>query len=157
MKSTAFLILLLIATKTYSAEPEIHEVRSLFEASEHSKTAANQLLKLLSVVNHNSPPILICYKGAAEMMQAKYGFNPVNKFIRFKTGKKLIEDAVKKEPENLEIRFLRFTIQTNLPAFLNYNNDIKEDRAYLLANLKTAKDQKLKQDILNYLSKSKSQ
>ncbi|MBB6499026.1 hypothetical protein [Pedobacter cryoconitis] len=155
MKATVFLILLLFTTKTYSAEPEIQEVKILFRASANNKVVAERLLKLLSTVDHTSPPLLICYKGAAEMMQAKHKSNPINKFVRFKKGKKLIEEAVKKEPHNLEIRFLRFMIQTNLPAFLSYHNDINEDKKYLLANLKTTKDQKLKQDILTYLSNSK--
>lgn len=155
MKKVAFLMLLLFATKAYSAEPEIEEVKILFEASAHSKHSADRLLNLLSAIDSSSPPLLICYKGAAEMMQAKYGFNPINKFRRFKKGKILIEEAVKKEPDNIEIRFLRFTIQTNLPAFLNYNDDIKKDKIHLLANLKTTKDKKLKQAIVKYLSSSR--
>ncbi|MGY0034764.1 hypothetical protein [Pedobacter sp. NJ-S-72] len=155
MKSIVFLILLLFTTKSYSAEPEIQKVKTLFETSAHNKVDANRLLKLLSVVSYTSPPLLICYKGAAEMMQAKHGINPIHKFARFKKGKKFIEEAVKKEPHNLEIRFLRFMIQTNLPAFLKYNDNINEDKKYLLANLETTKDQKLKQDILTYLSNSK--
>lgn len=155
MKIATFFTLLLFALKTYSAEPELQEVKNLFEASSHSKASADQLLELLNTISHSSPPILICYKGAAEMMQAKYGINPINKFKRFKNGKTLIEEAVKKEPNNMEILFLRFAIQTNLPAFLNYNKDIKKDKKYLLANLKTVKDKKLRQNILIFLSASK--
>lgn len=155
MKGMAFFIMLLFATKTYSAEPEMEEVKILFEASSHSKSSADRFLKLLSVVDQSSSPLLICYKGVSEMMQAKYGFNPISKFRRFKKGKKLIEEAVKKEANNLEIRFLRFVIQTNLPALLKYNNNVYEDKKYLLANIETTKDKKLKQNILKYLSASK--
>ncbi|WP_052496002.1 hypothetical protein [Pedobacter lusitanus] len=155
MKKAVFLVILLIAIKSYAAEPEIREVKNLFSASAYSKASADQLLKLLSATGESSPALFICYKGAAEMMQAKYGFNPVNKFKRFKKGRSLIENAVKKEPDNLEIRFLRFLIQTNLPSFLNYNNDIHKDRNYLLANLKTTDDKELRQNILKYLSSKK--
>ncbi|PTS99691.1 hypothetical protein DBR11_11760 [Pedobacter sp. HMWF019] len=155
MKGTTFFLLLLFATKVYAAEPDMEEVKTLFESSAYSRSSADRLSKLLSKIDHSSPPLLICYKGVAEMMQAKYGFNPINKFRRFKRGKNLIEEAVKKEPDNLEIRFLRFVIQTNLPTFLNYNENIKEDKTYLLNNLQTTKDKKLKQDFLKYLSSSK--
>ncbi|SHE49929.1 hypothetical protein [Pedobacter caeni] len=150
----AAIFLLLFAIKTYPAEPELREVKSLFEAAAHSKAAADQLLKILSVIGPSSPPVLICYKGVAEMMRCRYGFNPVNKFKRFKKGKVLIEEAVKKDPDNMEIRFLRFAIQTNLPGFLNYNDDIIKDKKHLLSNVKAIKDKKLKQDILKYLSAS---
>ncbi|QNK63224.1 hypothetical protein H7F33_01500 [Pedobacter sp. PAMC26386] len=155
MKIAAFFIMLLFVTKSYSAEPEIQETRNLFEASAYSKASADQLLKLLSNIEQSSPPLFICYKGVAEMMQAKYSFNPINKFRRFKKGKILIEEAVKKDLGNIEIRFLRFAIQTSLPAFLHYNDDIHKDKIYLLANLKTTKDKKLRENILRYLSLSK--
>lgn len=155
MKPAAFLFLLLFAPKIFAAEPDIEEVKTLFEASAYSKSAAERLLKLLAEIDHTAPPLLICYKGVAEMMQAKYGFNPINKFRRFKRGKTLMEEAVKKEPDNLEIRYLRLVIQSNLPAFLNYNDQINADKKYVLANIQTTKDKKLKQDILKYLSSAK--
>ena len=154
MKIASFFLLLLFVTKSYSAEPELQEVKSLFESAVHSKASSDRLLKILSDIGPASPPLLICYKGAAEMMRCRYGFNPIHKFKRFKKGKLLIEEAVKKEPDNPEIRFLRFAIQTNIPAFLNYNNDIKKDKKYLLSNVKTIKDKKLKESILKYMATS---
>jgi len=154
MKVAAFFLLLFFAMKTRSAEPELREVKSLFEAAVHSKDSADRLLKILYSVGQSSSPLLICYKGAAEMIRCRYGFNPIHKFSRFKKGRILIEEAVKKEPDNLEIRFVRFAIQTNIPAFLNYNDHITNDKKYLLSNVKKIKDKKLKQDILAYLSTS---
>lgn len=155
MKATIVFLLVLFATRAYSTEPEILEIRNLFEASANNKASADQLLKLLSGTTQSASPLLICYQGATEMMLAKYAFNPINKLKKFTKGKSLIEEAVKKEPQHLEIRFLRFAIQTNLPAFLNYNDDIQMDKKYLLDNLKTTKDNILKQNIMKYLSTSK--
>lgn len=155
MKIPSFLILLLFVSKAFSTEPEIGKVKSLFQATANSKPAADQLLKLLSNINLSSTPLLISYKGAAEMMQAKHAINPISKLKRFNNGKRLIEEAVKKDPEHIEIRFLRFAIQTNLPAFLNYNDDIQQDKKYLLSNLKTIKEKTLKENIVKYLSGSK--
>ncbi|MBC8988142.1 hypothetical protein H9X96_20505 [Pedobacter sp. N36a] len=155
MKKTVFLMFMLLVTSTYAAEPEIQEIKQLFHASAKSKAAADQLLKLLAEVTESSSPLLISYKGAAEMMQAKYAWSPISKFKRFNKGKRLIETAVKKAPDHLEIRFLRLAIQTNLPAFLNYNGDIQNDKSFVLANLKNTKDKTLKQNIVKYLSNSK--
>ena len=155
MRHLFFFTILLFAMKSYSTEPEIEAVKILFEASPNSRSAADRLSTMLATIDQNSAPLLICYKGAAEMMQAKYKFNPINKFHKFRTGKKLIEEAVKKESDNIEIRFLRFAIQTNLPAFLNYNDHIQSDKKFLLNNLQKTKDKRLKQNILNYLLASK--
>lgn len=154
MKVAVFFLLLLLATKTHSAEPEHREVKRLFEAAVNSKDSADRLLEMLSGIDLSSSPLFICYKGAAEMIRCRYGLNPIHKFSRFKKGRSLIEAAVKKEPDNLEIRFLRFAIQTNIPAFLNYKDHITKDKKYLLSNVKTIKDKKLKQDILTCLSTS---
>ncbi|WGQ10868.1 hypothetical protein QG516_04270 [Pedobacter gandavensis] len=155
MKKTVFLMFMLLFSNIHAAEPEIQEIKQLFQASAKSKSAANQLLKLLADVTESSSPLLISYKGAAEMMQAKYAWSPVAKVKRFNTGKRLIETAVKKAPDHLEIRFLRFAIQTNLPAFLNYNDEIQNDKKFVLTHLKTTKDKTLKQNIVKYLSTSK--
>lgn len=155
MKKTVFLMFMMLFSNVYAAEPEIQEVKQLFQASAKSKTAADQLLKLLAEVTESSSPLLIGYKGAAEMMQAKYAWSPISKVKRFNNGKRLIETAVKKAPDHLEIRFLRLAIQTNLPAFLNYNDEIQNDKKFVLTHLKTTKDKTLKQNIVKYLSTSK--
>lgn len=155
MKIISIFILFMFATSVYATEPEIEKVKTLFQTAARDKIAAEQLLNLLAPVNESSAPLLIGYKGAAEMMQAKYAFNPLNKLKRFNAGKQLIEKAVKKAPENVEIRFIRFAIQTNLPAFLNYNDDIQKDKQYLLSNVKTIKDKTLKHNIVKYLSASR--
>lgn len=156
MKLSVLLIFLLFSINIYASKPEIQEVRVLFEASAKSKTAAEQFLKLLATTTTSDPPIYRCYQGVSEMMQAKYGFNPIHKLKRFKRGKTLIEEAVSKAPEDVEIRFLRFVIQSNLPVILNYNEHINQDKHFLLVNLKTIKDNKLKQSILKYLADCKN-
>lgn len=155
MRKIVILMLLLLFKNVHASDPEIQQVKDLFEASAQSKASADRLSDLLANTGHSAPPLLICYKGAAEMMQAKYGFNPISKFKRFKRGKALIEYAVKKDPDDIAIRFLRFAIQTNLPAFLNYNDDINNDKIYLITHLKTMADKKLKQSIVKFLSASK--
>jgi len=134
---------------------DLNRIRDLYAQSAKLKTAADKLLKTLSEVDDSSLAVLIGYKGAAEMMQAKYGINPINKFKRFKKGRSWIEKAVAKDPGNLEVRYLRFTIQTNLPSFLFYDEHIKQDKTFLIDNLVAIKDKELKENIINYLSTTK--
>jgi hypothetical protein len=56
---------------------------------------------------------------------------PWNKYDYFKSGKKEIELAVNGDPQNWEIRFIRFTVQRHIPDFLNYNN-LDEDKNIVL-------------------------
>ncbi|WP_316788607.1 hypothetical protein [Pedobacter frigoris] len=155
MKIFLFIIFCLIDGYGDLSEPKVAELRNLFYESESNKSAWVKLVKLVEPVNTKSSPLLVCYKGVSEMMGAKYTVNPVSKLRRFKKGRSFIEHAVKREPENLEIRFLRFSIQTNLPTFLGYKDQIKEDKIILLNNLRGIRDKELKTNIVTYLSSSK--
>ena len=86
------------------------------------------------------------------MIQAKYTLNPVNKLDRFNKGKELIRTAFSRDTLNLEMRFIRFSIQSNLPSFLGYRGNLDQDKRFLLNNTKTSKDTELQEMIFNYLS-----
>ncbi|RYE41521.1 MAG: hypothetical protein EOP48_23905 [Sphingobacteriales bacterium] len=138
------------------ANPDIPEVRNLYHKAATSKKSWTQLSKLLSPVDNKSSALLVCYKGAADMMEAKYVINPWSKLNSFRAGKKLIEEAVKRDSKNMEIRFLRYSVQTNLPSFLDYNDDIDADKSFLIKNLYKMEDKTLKNSIIQYLSVTKA-
>lgn len=150
----SFIICLLMGYNNLS-EPEVKELRKLFYAAEGDKSAYVKLTKAVSKVDAKSPAVFVCYKGVAEMMGAKYTFNPLNKLSKFRKGKALIEEAVKMAPDDLEIRFLRFSIQTNLPGFLGYDEHIVGDRMMLMKNASTISDNDLKIKVIQYLSSSR--
>ena len=132
-------------------EPQAEELRILFYKSADDKNAAEKFSRVLKNIDVSSSPLLVCHKGVAEMMQAKHTFNPFNKLARFYKGRSLIEQSIKLYPVNLEQRFLRFSIQSNLPGFLGYNNEIETDKMILLNGLDDLKDQKLKERIVTYM------
>lgn len=134
--------------------PDLAKIRSLYDKAPASKASWKELNNLLSSVDNKSSALLVCYKGAVVMMEAKYVINPINKLSRFNRGKKLIEEAITRDPLDLEIRFLRFSIQTNLPSFLGYNDEIDKDKLFLLKNVVKETDQVLKNNVINYLGKS---
>lgn len=132
-------------------EPKVVELRGLFYKASESKASALQLSKILDGVDDKSAPILLCYKGVADMMEAKHLFNPIYKLSRFNAGKAKIEEAIRRDPDDLEMRFLRFSIQNNLPGFLGYKEQIDQDKAKLLTELDQLRDDVLKKNIVNYL------
>jgi hypothetical protein len=89
------------------------------------------------------------YFGVATMMQAKVYFNPFTKLAYFNKGKKILETIIQKEPENVELRFLRYAVQKKVPDLLFYNDKLTEDKAvldeYLLAH-----DDKLAENIKDF-------
>ena len=132
---------------------DMSKIRLLYHGAPEVKQDAVLLNKLmLQVDSGTSTPALLCYKGANEMIQAKYALNPIAKLEKFNKGKKLIKRAFDRDTSNLEIRFIRFSIQKNLPAFLGYHDELETDKLFLLKNNKNNKDPQVKEMIFNYLS-----
>jgi hypothetical protein len=71
------------------------------------------------------------------------------------TGKDVLEQAIQKEPLNVELRFIRFSIQCNSPKFLDYHSNINADKLLLLKEVKAIKDVDLKKRITKFLNQFK--
>lgn len=133
---------------------DIAVIRGLYNQAAISKTDALQLRRIMMHVDSNSAPVLYCYKGADEMIEAKYALNPFVKWEMFNQGKNHITVAISRDTTDLEMRFLRFSIQYNLPGFLGYREDIERDKRFLLLHTKECKDKELKKMIVNFLTSS---
>jgi hypothetical protein len=151
MKILLWLSFLLLGTST-AQNLDLHQIRILYQRAPEFKQDARKFNALMQRVDTTSAPVLVCYKGANEMIQAKYRVNPVNKLIQFNKGKELIRKAFSRDKLNLEMRFVRFSIQSNLPVFLGYHGELDQDEQYLLGNTKANKDTELQKMIFNYLS-----
>ena len=132
----------------------IEELRDLFFKSEESKHSCEMLTSRTKEINEESLAIEMGYKGMAHMMMAKYKKSPFKKLKHFKHGKKWIGLGLAKDPNSIEIRFLRLTVQENLPFFLGYRGEKEEDRSYVTAHLHEVPDGFLKDKMVEYLNKT---
>lgn len=155
MNLAILLLMLTGITNLATNEASLINLRKLYYQAAVSKTAASNLSVAVKDFNQNSSPVLYCYKGAAYMMEAKYAFNPITKLSRFHKGKSAIEWAIAKDPEQAEMRFIRFSMQTNLPSFLGYDDHIESDKLKLISSLAKINDEELKENIRVYLITSK--
>ena len=89
--------------------------------------------------------------GVSFFLISKHSLNPIDKLSFFKQGVKWLESSIENDFCNIELRFLRLSVQNNAPSFLNYNNYIEEDKDYLASNYKYLEDEDLKNRISNYL------
>jgi len=148
-----FCIFLNQAFLSSAKTPEIEEVRLLFHKAESSQKLCVELIELLEPYNEKNNALLSGYKACATMLMAKHLINPFSKFSYFKRGKIMLEKAIQFDQRNIELRFLRYTIQTNVPSFLNYSDNKENDRVFLDQSLSKMNDQKLKNIISAYLKK----
>lgn len=155
MKIILLLVIYLGAALKPLTEPKVQELRNLFYLAATNKQSSVKLSTLLLPVDAKSAPVLVCYKGVAELMEAKYIVNPLTKLSKFKSGKELIEQAIKRDPDDTEMRFLRFSVQTNLPSFLGYDKEITSDKNFLLDKANEINDSNFRNNVIRYLSSSK--
>ncbi|MFH1196602.1 MAG: hypothetical protein V1720_12945 [bacterium] len=78
------------------------------------------------------PPIIIAYKGGVEALKGKHAFWPFDKYSYLVSALDILEYAVSLSPEDLEIRFMRFSIVSHLPGILGYNEEMYSDRDMLV-------------------------
>jgi hypothetical protein len=67
------------------------------------------------------------FEGALLMKKAGLMKKTGDKLSLFKSGHKLLDNAIKKDESNAELRFLRLMIQEHAPGILHYKNDIEKD------------------------------
>lgn len=154
MKKLMVLLLIALQTRASNGTPSLQEVRALYEEAVREEASCKKLLLLLQPYSAPTKPLLAGYKACATMVMARHVFNPFRKLSYFSKGKQLLEEAIGRASQDIELRFLRFTIQTNVPSFLGYTNKIQSDKQFLLNALDTLQDDHLKQTIISYMERS---
>jgi len=157
MKVTLLIFAMMIQNLTQIPDKEILSLRKLFEESAVNSSSANNFYQQTRKFNEQSVSTLLGFKAMSELMMCNHVFSPLSKLSYFNTGKKLLEKAIQKDPKNIELRFFRFTTQSNIPSLLNYSANINEDKLILMNYLKISNsitDKDLYQRIKSYMLKS---
>jgi hypothetical protein len=135
--------------------PDIAEVRKLYTDAAKSEANANAFSeKLADVPDNHDNKVLVAYKGCALTLQSKFSGVLADKISFMKQGAKLIDAAAAAEPNNIEIRMIRLSVQESVPRIVNYRANKKEDKAVILKNYKEAGE--LKEYIRKFINQSKS-
>ena len=105
-------------------------LRRHYEQAAADKTAGDKFYKLLAGYQERDA-LVLAYKGAAEAIRARDA-SMFNKLTYVQDAARTFEQAVSIDPRNPEIRFLRFSVESNLPAFLGLSKHVDEDKEIVL-------------------------
>lgn len=126
------IVLMLLSCFTLSSHaPEIESIRINYTQAASNKALCKEMIAKLKDYNG---PVQQAYLGAFQTIWAKHTINPFEKLKTFNRGKANIEESVAQASSNAEIRLLRLSIQLNAPGFLGYNDNVAEDKKYILDN-----------------------
>ncbi len=126
----------------------------MYAKSVESKQTAQNLLSILEKQEQSA--FVLGYKGATKMVMAKHVFNPFTKLSYFNAGKKMLNTAISKDNENVELVFLRYATQVSAPSILGYNHHIESDKKLILKRLNNNQiDEQLTKTIVSFMKQQK--
>lgn len=109
-------------------QPFIDTVRTAFYRAVENESETDKLLAaIIKAYPQSSPPLFEGYIGALETLKGKFAYNPYAKYHYVTQGLSKINRAVQAEPENLEIRFIRFSVLHHLPPLFGIEKSRNED------------------------------
>lgn len=137
----------------------IDEIRKTFQLAIENARITEKLSADLKKIP-NPDPLTLAYIASVEALKAKHAWNPFTKHEYMKSFGKMMNDAVKRMPENMEIRYLRYNIQYNVPSYLGYSPNLQEDKKYIIELFLNKKfvttNKNLITEVYTFMVKSKS-
>ncbi|AUS05990.1 hypothetical protein [Pseudotamlana carrageenivorans] len=150
-----FLIAIIFSVFINVQTVDLQKTREAYKVAAHDADNVNTFFRDLQSVTKKNRSELIAYKGASIALKAKNTKTLKEKKEGFIEGVNLVEYAVKKDSNNIEVRFIRLSIQQNTPKILKYNQEIENDKAFIMRHYNEIKSAHLKMHIGDYISNSK--
>lgn len=117
---------------------EVEEVRNTFPKIT-SIEQANYFIRLLE---KNETVEGKSYTAVMFFMKSKLVKFPITKYNYFKKGKKQLDSLINSNKNNVEIRYLRFLLQCEMPKFLGYHRNIEDDFLLIMNEIESSNLQK---------------
>ena len=127
---TALTLLTLLSTARPMSEITPATLRRHYEQAAADKAAGEKFYNLLRDYQQQDA-LVLGYKAASEAIKARDA-SMLNKLTYVQNAARTFEQAVSLNPGNAEIRFLRFSVESNLPPFLGLSKHVDEDKTFLL-------------------------
>lgn len=119
-----------------------------------SSGSLEEINSMLETVKASALDEKDAYEGALLMKKAGLVSKAKEKLSLFKTGRTMLESAIKNNNNNIEFIFLRLIIQEHAPKMVKYNGNIEND-CELIRNHYKSLPSVVQRAILDYSKKSK--
>lgn len=139
IKNLYISLVFLMCVNTLYASPEVYGVdlnimktirEQFYIAVDNEDTTASLMNFIRQEFSNNCnvyPPVILAYYASLEGLRAKHALNPLKKLKFVKNAISKMEEAVKRQPNSLEIRFLRFSFYHQIPWIFGLHDKVKED------------------------------
>lgn len=114
----------------------ISDVRNIYKEAIENSDKADQLVA--KTQSQKSNAVMYAYYGTGLALQAKHSWSPATKLAKAKAAAQALNASVTASPNDLEIRFLRFSFEANIPSFLDLSAHLDADKKWILAHKNTS-------------------
>lgn len=114
---------------------DIKYIRREFNLAIDNEEKANLLFQALAKSAPSSNSLQYAYLGATEALLAKHSFNPLTKMNYVNSALNKLNSAVVQNKNDIEIRFMRFSVESELPRYLGMSKHLEEDKNVIIKGL----------------------
>jgi len=140
------LLVLLMCITFGNSISEVEKVRNTFPEI----TSIEQANYFIELLEKNETIEAKSYTAVMFFMKSRYVKFPLTKYKYFKKGKKQLDGLINTNTNNVEIRYLRFLLQSEMPKFLGYHTNIEEDFVLIMNKIESSNFKKdFKNKMLN--------
>ncbi|MDW9381982.1 hypothetical protein [Chryseobacterium sp. JV558] len=125
------LIFSFIAAFVFFFQSDLETLRNSYAKANESNSNTQNFIETAEKQS-GSDAVTVGYKAAAKIMEAKV--TKSNRKSLVKTGATSLEAVIKSNPNNVELRLIRMSVQENIPKIVGYRGSLKDDKAFLLSN-----------------------
>ena len=140
----------LVSAPGWAQQVTLAEVREDFYMATLDYKHAFPLIEKLEDVK-DPTPLVTAYKAATLAILAKPGWNFFKKISYLKQSKHNFVDAIERNDTDVEIRFLRLSVEHHLPKYLGLSKNIETDKKMIMEKITSFSQKKLSPEIANYI------
>jgi hypothetical protein len=128
-KSIFFIFPFLLFTSIQTTDLE--NARSYYKKASSDKKQAELLEKLCK---NKENITLKSYYGVSQCILASHHWSPYEKLRLLNKGLEILNNAIKLDNKNIEIRILRLSVETKIPSIVSFKSHIEEDKEWIKKN-----------------------
>ena len=135
-------------------QSDLESLRNSYSKANSSNENAKNFIAIAEKKSSNDP-VISAYKSASKILEAKVTTEKNKRKSFVKSGATTLENLIKSNPNNAELRVIRMSVQENLPKIVGYNKNLKEDKTFLINNY-SKQNADLKSYIKQFAGQSKT-
>ena len=134
-----FIVIGLLGVINCTFSSPINDVREVFFKASYDYNAFLELKELLNENRLEGHVPINAYRAAFKVLTAKYTVNTFDKIRLVYTGLDELNELIKLNNNDLELRFLRFALEYHIPNVLFLSKRLKSDKLFILDNVSRIK------------------